>query len=106
LISFDQPPPLQGPDVIGGPAVKITYGPHALDILAERGIAEEWVERTIAAPDSIDPDPRHPDRMRAYRAMPERDGRVLRVIYVATSGGAHVVTAFLDRGYRRRKGRT
>ena len=86
--------------------MKITYGPHALDILAERGVTQEWVERTITAPDRTDPDPEHPDRIRAYRAMPERDGRVLRVIYVPTTGGARVVAALFDRGYRRRKGRT
>ena len=86
--------------------MKITYGPHALDILAERGVTQEWVERIITAPDSTDPDPKHPDRIRAYRAMPERDGRVLREIYVPTTGGARVVTAFFDRAYRRRKGRT
>lgn len=83
--------------------MKFTYGIHALDMLAERGIERAWVERSIVAPDSTEPDPQHADRTRAYRAVPERDGRVLRVVYVTTTEGAHVVTAFLDRGRRRRE---
>lgn len=83
--------------------MQITYGTHALDMLAERGIERGWVERTITAPESTEPDPQHPDRTRAYRALPERDGRVLRVVYVSTAEGAHVVTVFLDRGRRRRR---
>ncbi|KAB7782081.1 hypothetical protein F8B43_4836 [Methylorubrum populi] len=40
--------------------------------------------------------------MRAFRTVPERDGRVLRVVYVPIPGGARVVTMFLDRGRRRK----
>lgn len=82
-------------------AMKIVYGPHALDILVDRAIEPDWVERTLAAPDSVEPDPKHPERLRAYRALPERDGRVLRVVYVPLSDGVRVVTMFLDRGRRR-----
>ncbi len=57
--------------------------------------------RYKAAPDSVEPDPKHPDRLRAYRAVPERDGRVLCVVYVPSSDGARVATMFLDRGRRR-----
>lgn len=59
--------------------MKIVYGSHALDTLTERNIEREWVARTLEEPDSVEPDPVHPDRMRAFRALPERDGRVLRV---------------------------
>lgn len=81
--------------------MKLVHGTHALDTLAERGI-EAWVERTLSSPESVEPDPVHPDRMRAFRALPERDGRVLRVVYVPIPGGARVVTMFLDRGSRRK----
>jgi hypothetical protein len=40
--------------------------------------------------------------MRAFRTVPERDGRVLRVVYVSVPGGARVMTMFLDRGRRRK----
>jgi hypothetical protein len=82
--------------------MKVVYGTHALDTLAGRAIERAWVERTLLSPESIEPDPIHPDRMRAFRALPERDGRVLRVVYVPIPGGARVVTMFLDRGRRRK----
>lgn len=82
--------------------MKIVYGSHALDTLTERGIEREWVARRLAESDSVEPDPVHPDRMRTFRALPERDGRVLRVVYVPVPGGARVVTMFLDRGRRRK----
>jgi hypothetical protein len=82
--------------------MKVVYGTHALDTLVERGIDRAWVERTLSAPDSVEQDPVHPDRMRAFRALPERDGRVLRVVYVPIPGGARVVTMFLDHGRRRK----
>jgi hypothetical protein len=59
----------------------IAYTKHALTMLAERGIERAWVERTILEPASIEPDPK-PPAMRAFRAVPERDSRVLRVVYV------------------------
>lgn len=82
--------------------MKVVYGTHALETLAERAIERAWVERTLLSPESVEPDPIHPDRMRAFRALPERDGRVLRVVYVRIPGGARVVTMFLDRGKRRK----
>ncbi|MEN3211433.1 DUF4258 domain-containing protein [Methylorubrum populi] len=82
--------------------MKIVYGSHALDTLKECGTEREWVARRLAEPDSVEPDLVHPDRMRAFRALPERDGRVLRVVYVPVPGGARVVTMFLDRGRRRK----
>ena len=83
------------------PKKLFTYSHHATDMLLERGIEREWVERTVAAPDMIERDPKHPDRTRAYRALPERDGRVLRVVYVRSDAAYRVITLFLDRGRRR-----
>lgn len=78
-----------------------TYTQHARDQIALRSLDQAWVERTILAPDAVEPDPRHPDRRRAFRALPERDGRVLRVVYVVRSAATfHGITAFLDRGRR------
>ncbi|WP_082479206.1 DUF4258 domain-containing protein [Methylobacterium sp. Leaf102] len=81
------------------PAPTITYAQHARDQIALRALDEAWVERTILTPDAVEPDPLHPDRRRAFRALPERDGRVLRVVYVIRSASTfHVITASLDRG--------
>jgi hypothetical protein len=80
--------------------MQITFTQHALAMLTERGIAEEWVRRTLAEPDDSAPDPSHPDRHRAFRAIAERDGRVLRVVYSDATAERRVITAFFDRGRR------
>jgi hypothetical protein len=81
--------------------VRFTYGTHALANLVDRNLEKAWVERTVTDPDSTEPDPKHPERIRAYRTVPERDGRVMRVVYVPGGAAVHIVTAFLDRGRRR-----
>ena len=78
-----------------------TYSDHAAAMLAERGLERDWVERTILEPDSTEPDPTHPERVRAFRSVPERDGRILRVVYVPEDGSCRIITVFLDRGGRR-----
>ena len=81
--------------------MRVSYGPHAEEMLAERSLDREWVERAIRWPDSVEPDPKHLDRIRAFKALPERDGRVIRVVYVRQGDHCRVITLFLDRGRRR-----
>ena len=81
--------------------MQFTYGAHAMENLHARELDRAWVERTVVDPDSVEGDPKHSDRVRAYRTVPERDGRVMRVVYVPTSDGAHIITMFLDRRRRR-----
>ena len=83
------------------PKVTFEYSHHARAMLTERVIEREWVERTILAPQATEPDPRHPDRVRAFRPVAERDGRVLRVVYVPAGQTYRVITLFFDRGRRR-----
>ena len=80
---------------------RFIYSDHANEMLAERGLEREWVERAILGPDIVERDPKHPDRVRAYKALPERDGRVLRVVYVELGEAYRVITLFLDRSRRR-----
>jgi hypothetical protein len=80
---------------------RFKYSDHAKEMLVERDIESEWVERTILNPDAIESDPKHLDRVRAYKALPERDGRVLRVVYVELGEAYRVITLFLDRSRRR-----
>lgn len=80
---------------------RLIYSAHAETMLAERAIEREWVERTVFDPDAREADPVYPDRERAFRALPERDGRVLRVVYVPGEDGFRIITMFLDRGRRR-----
>ncbi|MCJ2055888.1 DUF4258 domain-containing protein [Methylobacterium sp. J-048] len=86
------------------PAPAFIYTRHARENLTDRRIARELVEGTVLAPEAIEPDPRYPERMRAYRAWPEHGGRVLRVVYVEEHALTYrVITLFLDRNWRRRR---
>ncbi|MFD2647883.1 DUF4258 domain-containing protein [Devosia albogilva] len=80
-------------------APTLVYTQHALDVLRERELQRAWVEATLAAPDWVEPDPSRPGTRRFYRALPERQGRYLRVVVVVeTATEIRILTAFLDRG--------
>src|SRR3954467_3187042 len=79
---------------------RFTYIDHAREQMTRRTIDPAWVERTVLAPETTEPDPQHPDRVRAFRSVPERDGRVLRVVYVPEGDDYRVLTTFLDRSLR------
>jgi hypothetical protein len=81
--------------------MRFRYTLHADNVLQKRGIERLWVERTVLAPQWTEADPVDPNLTRAFAAVPERDGRMLRVVYSHESDGYRVVTAFLDRGARR-----
>jgi hypothetical protein len=68
---------------------------HTKDMLKERGIAEEWVWRTLNTPDRK----RRGDdgNMHYIKTIRERDGRVLRVVVNADVQPNLVVTVFFDR---------
>jgi uncharacterized protein YuzE len=66
---------------------RFNYTDHANKMLVERDITREWVERTILSPDAVEADPKHLDRTRAYKTLPERDGRVLRVVICSLRSG-------------------
>ena len=57
---------------------------HAAVVAAERGLDREWIERTVRAPEFVEPDPSRPGVLRAFASLPERGGRILRVAYVET----------------------
>ncbi len=78
----------------------LTYTRHARDMLRERRIEESWVERTVLQPESVETDVRHPERSRAFRRVPERDGRMLRVVYAREEDDLRIITVFLDRTRR------
>ena len=83
--------------------LRFIYIDHAREQMARRAIDPAWVERTVLAPEATEPDPKHPDRVRAFRGIPERGGRVLRVVYVPEGEHYRVLTAFLDRTRSRKR---
>ncbi len=60
---------------------RLSFTRHAETMLAEREIDRGWVERTVKEPDEMEPDPNRAQVVRVFRSIPERDGRVLRVVY-------------------------
>jgi len=74
---------------------------HAQGNIVKRDLDMRWVEQTVAAPELTAPDSADPTVTRAWRAIPERGGKMLRVAYRPVNGDILVITAFFDRGARR-----
>ena len=68
-------------------------------MLTERGIAREWIERTINEPEQMET---HIDGTHHYlRKIPEHGNRWLRVVVNTSVEPNRKVTAFFDRRLRR-----
>jgi len=74
---------------------------HAKDMLREREIPEEWVWRAINSPDKIET--RVDNNMHYIKAIPECEGRFLRIVVNPHIEPKRIVTAFFDRRLRRKK---
>lgn len=74
---------------------------HARQRMLEYAIDEAWVERTVNQPEHTEPDPDDAALTRTYRRIPERGGRILRVVYRPDGSDIVVVTVHFDRGARR-----
>lgn len=77
-----------------------TLSEHAKKVLAEREIQLEWLERTLHEPVLRRPDPDDSLLERRYRAIPEFEGRVLRVVVNVAIEPVRVVSVFFDRSMR------
>jgi Domain of unknown function (DUF4258) len=77
----------------------IQFTDHAGDMLHERNIPEGWVRRTIDSPDRtvLGAD----GNLHYIKAVPEHEGRFLRVIVNPHVTPNRVVTIFFDRRLRR-----
>lgn len=73
---------------------------HASDVLEERHISVEWVVRAIEQPVLACQDAEDEQLAHALAPIPERQGRVLRVVYNREASGIRVVTAYFDRSMR------
>lgn len=62
----------------------------------------EWIGRALLQPDMEEPDRADTDLRHALVAIPEREGRILRVIYNHRVQPPRIVTAFLDRSAGRK----
>ncbi|MFH1037479.1 MAG: DUF4258 domain-containing protein [PVC group bacterium] len=74
---------------------------HFDDMLNERGIKREWVDRSMDDPDRMED---HDDGTRHFiKRIPEFGGRHLRVIVNVMATPEKRVTAFFDRRLRRKE---
>ena len=74
---------------------------HARDNIVRDAINSAWIETTVRQPTALMVDPHDPTLSRAWRRIPERSGRVLRVVFRPAGADIVVVTVFFDRGARR-----
>jgi hypothetical protein len=79
---------------------KLSLTSHATTVIAEREIEHAWLERAVASPDRTEVDRLDPLLTHALRRVPERDDRVLRVVYNANISPPLVITAYFDRRQR------
>jgi hypothetical protein len=77
-----------------------TITKHAAEVIAQRGISLEWVERVLKKPQKVEPDAEDPALRHALARIPEHGDRVLRVIYNEFAEPWSVVTAYFDRSLR------
>ncbi|MGI8841235.1 MAG: DUF4258 domain-containing protein [Caulobacteraceae bacterium] len=78
----------------------IKLSAHAIEMLDMRGIQFAWVQATVERPSATAVDPRDPTLTRSFRAVPEAQGRVSRVVHRPAGPDIMVITAHLDRGAR------
>ena len=68
--------------------------------MAERQISVVWVERVLTGPERTELDRVDPELHHALGRIPERDDRVLRVVYNKNTDPWRVVTVYFDRAMR------
>jgi uncharacterized DUF497 family protein len=70
---------------------------HARDVLAERHISVERLERALRESELKQPDPAEAALERRYRKIPEHENRVLCVVVNTTVAPERVVSVYFDR---------
>lgn len=80
--------------------MKLAFTKHARQVMANREISEDWVERTLSKPEIREPDPEDPAIERFFGRIPEFGGRVLRVAVNTRVEPWRVVSVFFDRNMK------
>lgn len=80
--------------------LKFELTAHAQTVAQARAIEAEWIASTLANPELHLPDRDDTELMHALSRVPERENRVLRVVYNATTNPVRVVTVYFDRTMR------
>ncbi|MBV9553722.1 MAG: DUF4258 domain-containing protein [Alphaproteobacteria bacterium] len=86
-------------------ARRLVLTKHAQDMLDEREIPFNWIERVLDAPVFEEPDTTHIGAIRAFAPIVEFGNRMLRVVYYDSEAAIRVITLHFDRGATRRSRR-
>jgi hypothetical protein len=78
---------------------------HAQDMVDEREIPLDWIERVLDAPVFEEPDTTHIEATRAYAPIVEFGNRMLKVVYYDSGTIIRVITLHFDRRATRRSRR-
>ncbi|MXW29888.1 MAG: DUF4258 domain-containing protein [Chloroflexi bacterium] len=82
--------------------MRLEFTRHALQVMEEREIPNEWVAQAVAEPAMREPDPYDTELERFFRNVPERGSRTLRVVVNTRVAPWRVISVFFDRGMRGR----
>jgi hypothetical protein len=74
---------------------------HALNMLVEREIMEEWIWQALSSPDRTSSE--DDGTLHYIKAIVERDNRVLRVIVNTGVDPQRIITIFFDRRLREKE---
>lgn len=80
--------------------IRYELSAHAVTVMAERQIQQEWMERVLTRPERTEPDKVDADLQHALGRIKERDDRVLRVVYNSRINPWRIVTVYFDRAMR------
>lgn len=75
---------------------------HAQARLRERQLDPKWVEEAARTPDWTEPEPGDDALERRFKAIPQADGRILRVVCAESETTIKVISAMFDRDARRK----
>jgi hypothetical protein len=81
--------------------IDYAFTKHALDMLEERGISEDWVWRTIN--ESDEEFTSEDGNLHYTKAITEKENRVLHVVVNPAVSPKRIVTLFFDRRLRSKK---
>ena len=73
---------------------------HFKEMVSERGIDYDWVERTLSEPDRSERS--NDGTVNYFKCIPENGNRWLKVVVNDKADPPRLVTAYFDRGARRR----
>lgn len=73
----------------------LVFTAHAQSMMQERGIQEDWVKSAVHDPDMTEQ--REDDEMHYLKKIPQKRGKILRVIVNPSVHPEKVITVFFDR---------